>query len=95
MLDRFGVDWGLNSRGIYYRHHFSQDWITSGRDLWVPSLHDLHWSHSSEENRRARAESFLKHSLDNERFQESEYAWEADAWKDVFGLMRDDPSLAV
>ncbi|KAJ5167275.1 uncharacterized protein N7482_006056 [Penicillium canariense] len=95
MIERFGADWGFNARGIYYRHHFSRAWVTPGHDLWLPSVCDVHWSHASEDSRRARAEKFLKHSLDNERFKKSEYAWEADAWQDVFGRMRDDPSLVV
>ncbi|KAJ4045974.1 hypothetical protein NW761_007987 [Fusarium oxysporum] len=37
----------------------------------------------------------VKHILQNEKWAKSEYAWEADAWKDVFGMMRDDPVLAV
>ncbi|KJK63935.1 hypothetical protein P875_00064605 [Aspergillus parasiticus SU-1] len=95
MRERVGPDWGLNARGIYYRHYFSSAYVTSGHNLWLPSLHDTHWSDRSEDGRRARAERFLKHTLDNERFKKSEYAWEADAWQDVFGLLREDPVLAV
>lgn len=95
MIERFGADWGLNARGIYYRHDYSPEYVTPWHNLWLPSLHDTHWSHVSEDGRRVRAERFLKHSLDNERFKKSEYAWEADAWQDVFGLLREDPALAV
>ncbi|KAK4038456.1 hypothetical protein C8A01DRAFT_47917 [Parachaetomium inaequale] len=49
-----------------------------------------YWNSSGEESRRARARVFLKHVLDNERWKKAEYVWEADAWSDVFGLMRDD-----
>ena len=48
-----------------------------------------------EHNRRERARQLLRHTLDNERWNKSEYAWEADAWVDVFGQMRNDPALAV
>lgn len=95
MRERVGPDWGLNARGIYYRDYFSSAYVTSGHNLWLPSLHDTHWSDPSEDGRRVRAERFLKHTLDNERFKTSEYAWEADAWQDVFGLLREDPVLAV
>ncbi|KAJ6142839.1 hypothetical protein N7471_002292 [Penicillium samsonianum] len=95
MIERFGADWGLNARGIYYRHYYSPEYVTPCHNLWLPSLHGTHWSHVSEDGRRVRAERFLKHSLDNERFKKSEYAWEADAWQDVFGLLREDPALAV
>jgi hypothetical protein len=95
MRDAFGADWGLNARGIYYRHFYSQNWVTAGHDLWLPSVDDVHWSHTSEDSRRARAENLLKHVLNNEKWKKSEYAWEADAWQDVFGLMRNDRSLAV
>jgi hypothetical protein len=66
----------------------------------LPSLRDdngeeIDWHHPDEEWRRTRARRFLKHTLDNERWKKAEYAWEADAWTDVFGLMRDDPLLAV
>ena len=33
--------------------------------------------------------------LDNARWNKSEYGWEADAWSDVFGQMRDDPVIAA
>ncbi|KAK4234590.1 hypothetical protein C8A03DRAFT_47120 [Achaetomium macrosporum] len=89
-----------NARGIYYRHHYSPGWVTADHSLWLPSLHgdngeNNNWNHPREERRRKRARIFLKHVLDNEQWKKAEYAWEADAWTDVFGLMRDDPLLAV
>ncbi|SPO07514.1 uncharacterized protein DNG_10208 [Cephalotrichum gorgonifer] len=95
LIDRFGSDWGLNARGIYYRHHYSPGWVTAGHSLWLPSLDQTDWEHPSEEPRRKRARVLVGHALDNERWRKSEYAWEADAWTDVFGLMRNDPALAV
>ncbi|KAG4289868.1 hypothetical protein FPRO06_04690 [Fusarium proliferatum] len=56
---------------------------------------DKNWDDADEEGRRVRARTMAKHILQNEKWAKSEYAWEADAWKDVFGLMRDDPVLAV
>ncbi|EXM24013.1 hypothetical protein FOTG_08948 [Fusarium oxysporum f. sp. vasinfectum 25433] len=44
-------------------------------------MQDKNWDDAGEEDRR--------------KWAKSEYAWEADAWKDVFGMMRDDPVLAV
>ncbi len=100
LVDRYGVDWRDNARGIYYRHFYSPGWVTADRTLWLPSRsdddgEDIDWNCPGEEERRARARVFLKHVLTNERWKKSEYAWEADAWKDVFGLMRDDPLLTV
>lgn len=95
VTERFGGDWGLNARGIYYRHYYSPGWVTAGHDLWLPSLDQIDWTDSSEDSRRSRAREFVKHVLDNERWNKSEYAWEADAWTDVFGHMRNDPALAV
>ncbi|KAI8413955.1 hypothetical protein FOFC_07246 [Fusarium oxysporum] len=56
---------------------------------------DKNWDDAGEEDRRVRARTMVKHILQNEKWAKSEYAWEADAWKDVFGMMRDDPVLAV
>ncbi|KAK4243152.1 hypothetical protein C7999DRAFT_18457 [Corynascus novoguineensis] len=100
LVDRFGADWRNNARGIYYRHFYSPGWVTADHSLWLPSLRgdsgeDIDWNCPGEERRRARASIFLKHVLDNERWKKAEYTWEADAWTDVFGLMRDDPLLTV
>ncbi|GFF96763.1 hypothetical protein IFM47457_11049 [Aspergillus lentulus] len=95
MIEQYGADWGLNARGIYYRHYYSPGWVTSDHDLWLPSLDGIDWNHFSESSRRSRAETFLRHVLNNERWKKSEYAWEADAWTDVFGQMKNDPVLAV
>ncbi|KAE8162482.1 hypothetical protein BDV40DRAFT_288471 [Aspergillus tamarii] len=84
MIEWFDNGWGLNAGGIYYRHLYSQGWVTPGHDLWIPSLDGLDWNHSNESSRRSRAKPFLS----------SEYAWEADVWKHVFSQMRDDPVLA-
>jgi len=37
----------------------------------------------------------LRHNLNNARWKKSEYAWEADAWNDVFGQMRNDPVISA
>jgi hypothetical protein len=85
----------MNARGIYYRHYYSLEWVSADHNLWLPSLDICEWSQPSEEPRRVRARRLLKHILDNEKWNKSEYAWDADALTDVFGQMRDDPSLAV
>ncbi|KAL2829398.1 hypothetical protein BDW59DRAFT_178388 [Aspergillus cavernicola] len=95
MIERHGADWGQNARGFYYRHYFSPRWVPLNQNLWVPSLDDIDWNHFNEASRRSRAETFLKHVLNNEKWRKSEYAWEADAWTDVFGQMKSDPALAV
>jgi len=95
MRDHFHRDWSWNSRGVYYRHYYSPEWVTGDHSLWVPELDHLDWEDPTEETRRVRAGVFLKHALDNARWKKSEYAWEADAWTDVFGQMRDDPAIAA
>ncbi|KAF4429436.1 light induced alcohol dehydrogenase Bli-4 [Fusarium acutatum] len=64
-------------------------------DLRAVISMDKNWDDADEEDRRVRARTMVKHILQNEKWAKSEYAWEADAWKDVFGVMRDDPVLAV
>ncbi|ENH69415.1 hypothetical protein FOC1_g10011767 [Fusarium oxysporum f. sp. cubense race 1] len=44
---------------------------------------DKNWDDAGEEDRRVRARTMVKHILQNEKWAKSEYAWEADAWKDV------------
>lgn len=93
-IDRYGADWGMNAQGIYYRHHYSPGWVTADHSLWLPSLDSEDWNSSTESARRIRARALLTHILDNEKWNKSEYAWEADAWNDMFGPMRNDPLLA-
>lgn len=114
MVGTYGKDWELNAKGIYYRHFFSEHWVTDGRKLWTPSLEGIDWTDPAEKPRRERARAFIKHVLEyvmfpvpvarngpltiatsNEKWEKSEYAWDADAWADVFGKMRDDPVVAA
>lgn len=112
MVQTDSKDWELNAKGIYYRHFFSEHWVTDGRKLWTPSLESIDWTNAAEKPRRERARAFMwhvleyvmfpcceKHSLtiasSNEKWEKSEYAWDADAWADVFGKMRDDPVMAA
>ncbi|KAF1959956.1 hypothetical protein CC80DRAFT_440179 [Byssothecium circinans] len=94
-MERFGRDWSWNARGVYYRHHYSPHWVTADHDLWIPTIDDSMFDDPTEDHRRARARNFLLHVMDNERWNKAEYAWEADAWTDVFGQMRNDPALAA
>lgn len=95
LRDRFHIDWSWNARGVYYRHHYSPEWVTGDHSLWVPTLDGIDWDDVTEAPRRSRAKAFLQHTLDNARWNKSEYAWEADAWSDVFGQMRDDPVISA
>lgn len=95
MVTRFKREWDMNALGIYYRHYYSRHWEDSTHRLWIPSLADLKWDHPSEATRRQRANVFLKHALDNEKWNKSEFVWEADAWSDVFGYLRDDPLVVA
>ncbi|KAH7086177.1 hypothetical protein FB567DRAFT_549691 [Paraphoma chrysanthemicola] len=95
MCAAFHRDWSWNARGVYYRHYYSPHWITGDHTLWIPTIdHDM-FDHPQERPRRERAQRLLRHALDNKRWTKSEYAWEADAWSDVFGQIRDDPALAA
>ncbi|KAI9695513.1 MAG: hypothetical protein M1836_006430 [Candelina mexicana] len=100
MYTNFGKDWADNARGIYY----SDDWseavrshatLLPGRNLFIPSFKQIDWESPHESNRRRRARMAMKHALDNSKWNKSEYAWEADAWRDIFGHIRNDPLLAL
>jgi hypothetical protein len=95
MIDSFGKEYASNARGIYYVNEFWQNLVTVGRKVWVPSFEDTDWDGPSELNRRKRARTMMEHNIDNETRHKSEYAWEADAWADVFSEMRNDPCLEV
>jgi hypothetical protein len=58
---------------------------------FVPSFGGIDWESSGEEHRRDRVRTIVRHASDYPR--RSEYAWDADAWHDVFGQMRDDSYL--
>jgi hypothetical protein len=42
-----------------------------------------------------RANRLTKRAYQNEHFKGSEFSWEADAWHDVFGLIRDDDAFRM
>lgn len=98
MLYKYGSDYALHAQGIYYRYSLSDDFVTCNREIWLPSLSKKDKrGRKSEDTRdwKSRAEVFAKHSRNNERWCKSEYAWEADAWSDVFRPMRDDDCLEM
>jgi hypothetical protein len=95
MIDNYGKEYALNTRGIYYFDRFTPDLVTLGRKVWVPSFQDINWDAPSERSKRARALVVMQHNIDNETRHKSEYAWEADAWADIFDRMRNDPCLEV
>jgi hypothetical protein len=95
MIDNYGKDYALNARGIYYFDRFSPDLVTLCRKVWVPSFQDIDWDAPGESYNRMRARTVMKHNIDNETRHKSEYAWEADAWADIFSGMRNDPCLEV
>jgi hypothetical protein len=95
MVDAWRQDWTLNARGIYYRDDYSPCHVTMGRKIWVPTLEYADWDEPGQVDRRKRARLMAEHNISNETWIKSEYAWEADAWADVFGEMRNDPVLAM
>lgn len=42
-----------------------------------------------------RVEAVVQHSTQAEQDKVSEFNWEADAWRDIFGRMRDDDRLRM
>lgn len=95
MLQNFGKDYALHAQGIYYRRRFSENLVMCNRKVWTPSLSENGIESLATPDRESRAETFANHSRNNETWYKSEYAWEADAWSDVFRPMRDDPCLAM
>lgn len=95
MIDSRGKEYTINARSIYYRNNFSQDFVTCTRKGWVPSLAGLDWNAANEQHRRERADVLVSHNIRSEMRRKSEYAWEADAWSDVFGGMREDICLEM
>lgn len=80
---------------MYRRHYYSPHWATGDHTLWILTVEYGAFDHIPEQFRRARAKNSLRHVLDNKRWVKSEYAWEADAWTDVFGQMRSDAALGA
>ncbi|KAH0534170.1 hypothetical protein FGG08_007239 [Glutinoglossum americanum] len=95
MIDRFGKDYALNAQGIYYYDFYLPELVTCDRKVWVPTFKGIDWEEPGEAYRRQRAQVLAKHNIDNETRKKSEYAWEADAWSDVFSDMRNDPCLEI
>ena len=88
-------DFRQNARGLYYHDEPPAPSIVSERNLSVPSFEGIDWDLPGEESRRKRARIVARHASSNQAINKSEYVWEADAWKDVFGRMRNDPLLAL
>ncbi|KAF1808088.1 hypothetical protein P152DRAFT_371413, partial [Eremomyces bilateralis CBS 781.70] len=95
LLDLVRKDFALNARGIYYHQFYKPMFVKSSRSIWIPTLEDLNWNDPREADRRRRARRFAEHNRNNELWKKSEYPWDADAWSDVFGQIRDDPYLTM
>lgn len=80
---------------IHYYDSFDESRVPEDRNLFVPLIEGVNWDDWKENYRRERALIVKKHMVNNETFHKSEYAWEADAWADIFGRMRSDNRLAV
>jgi hypothetical protein len=96
MISNCSQDYILNCRGIYYRDCFSTGNVLANRKVWIPSLPPTTLKNTPENRERlSRAKVFAAQSRNNESWCKSEYAWEADAWSQVFGKMRDDCCLSM
>lgn len=91
----FVQDIAQTSQGIYYYDSFQEDRIPEDRKLFVPSIEGVNWDSCEENSRRERARMVERHMINNETFNKSEFAWEADAWADIFGFLRDDNQLVI
>lgn len=60
---------------------------------FIPSFGDIDWNDKGEKERRRRANIIVTHASGNSK--RSEFAWEADAWHNVFGRIRNDPLLIM
>ncbi len=95
ILDNWGQDFALQAQGIYYLSDFSDEAVWYDRKVWVPTLCEQDEETPETVDRRVRAKTLASHSQNNEAWCKSEFAWEADAWADIFGPMRHDPSLEM
>jgi len=95
MLLNFGKDFALNAQGIYYHEQFDENLVIAGRKVWKPNVPKDDDASPEILERQERARKFALHAKNNEEWCKSEFAWDADAWSDVFGRMRDDPSVAL
>jgi hypothetical protein len=95
MLSTYGKDYALHARGIYYRRYLSKDLTSADRQIWVPVVPEDGGQDMKLEQFYARSQIVVSHAQRNEKVYKSEYAWEADAWSDVFRDMRDDTCLGV
>jgi endo-1,4-beta-mannosidase len=95
LINNHGKDMAQNAQGIYYYNSFEKGRVPANRDLFIPSFENIDWDCQTEKRRRKRARIVEEHMMNNETFHKSEYAWEADAWSDIFGVMRNDNQLAM
>lgn len=95
IMRTFGKDMAQNAQGIYYWDSFDKARVPADQNLFVPSFEDIDWDSPAEADRRSRACVVRTHMVNNETYCKSEFAWEADAWSDIFGCMRNDNQLAM
>ena len=73
------------------------DWyheqVLSERKIFVPSVPKVDWNSRKEAKRRLRADVVSQHALQNSLWNKSEFAWDSDARNDIFGEIRNDPTL--
>jgi hypothetical protein len=67
--------------------------------MFWPELHIPHYRNLLSEEKQAdmdkRARKLFRRAVQNQIFGASEYIWEADAWHDVFGSIRDDDTFRM
>ncbi|KFZ13080.1 hypothetical protein V501_03895 [Pseudogymnoascus sp. VKM F-4519 (FW-2642)] len=95
IMSTFGKDMAPNAQGIYYWDSFDKARVPTDQNLFIPSFKNIDWDSPAEADRRGRARVVGTHMVNNETCCKSEFAWEADAWSDIFGCMRNDNQLAI
>ena len=65
--------------------------VLEDRDIFIPSLKGKDWNSADERDRRERASLACSHAMENDQWERSEFAWDANARSDIFGRVRADP----
>jgi hypothetical protein len=92
-LKRRAVDPGSERKRVRLRDCLVTD--SEKHDSFRPSFDAINWNDDDETIRRFRAKVVVSHARENDKFERGEFAWEADAWRDVFGNLRDDDLIAM
>ena len=89
-IDRSKLLWDSNGTEAFdyvYRH------VLRRRRLFIPSSKGIGWHDPCQKTRRERAVTASSNALSNGQWKRSEFAWDADARRDIFEPFRSDARL--